>query len=253
AQFGKRTPVGEGWGWDVFASGQGVGTPDGYTVSPAAQYNGRYGEYRASALFGVDGLPLRETYQVSTAGALAYAGGTIRAGRPIADSFGMVHIPGVEGVRVYQNSEEVGRTDDTGVAFIPRMSSYVANQIRIDDRDVPLELSLKMTTQLVSPPLRSGSVVTFEAVRYQAVTGFLQMMSQGKAVPMEGIDVPVRRNGTVLTLSTGRGGEFYLENPPPGVYAGEVSYDERKCQVELLIPESQELMLSLGKVTCEAR
>lgn len=253
AQIGKRTPVGEGWGWDVFASGQGVGTPDGYTVSPAAQYNGPYGEYRASALFGVDGLPMPETYQVSTAGAVAYAGGAVRAGRPIADSFGIVRIPGVEGVRVYQNSEEVGRTDEGGVAFIPRMSSYVANQIRIDDRDVPMELSLKLTTQLVSPPLRGGAVVTFEATRYQAVTGFLVMAWQGRVTPMEGVDLRVRRNGSELILSTGRGGEFYLENPAPGAYTGEVSYDEKKCRVELRIPESRELMLPLGKVTCEAR
>lgn len=252
AQFGKRVPAGEGFGFNVAVDGRGTGSPDFYTASPFAQYNGRYGEYRVSATVN-EGGRVPDTYQVATAGSLAYVADELRLTRPITDSFAVVRLPGVAGVRVYQNNEEIGRTDASGTVFVPRLSSYVENQLRIDHRDVPMEFALKQTAQLVAPPRRSGSLVAFEATRYQAITGRLLMAVDGARRPAEYVEMDLRGEAQTVRLLTGRGGEFFLESLPPGSYRGELEHQGRRCAVEITIPSSEEVMLNVGDAVCEAR
>jgi len=178
-------------------------------------------------------------------------GGAFGLSRPINDSFGLVTVDNLAGVRVYQNNQEVGRTDARGRVFVPEMGSYVENQISIADKDVPMEYSLGEVSRLVSPPLRSGSVIRFEARKYRAVTGKLYAIVDGRIRPVEYHEIRTMVDGKELSFPTGKGGEFYLENLQPGTYGATFEFEGRKCAVELKVPEAEETIVDLGGIACE--
>ena len=252
-QFQKNAPVGEGYG--IRGSVVRTDSPlaSSTAVDPLFQYNGRYGiytaEYRAEF---VDGGSRMETTRLSAAGGIAYVGGTVGFSRPVTDSFGLVRVDRLEGVRVSLNNQEVGRTDASGEVFLPNLGSYYENQVSINDKDVPIDYSLSEVIRYVSPPLRSGSVIPFEARKFQAVTGTIAIRRGGKIFPAEYLEVRMRADGEEIVFPTGKGGEFYLENLPPGRYRGTVQVPEAPCPFEMEIPRSDEMLIELGGLSCEA-
>jgi outer membrane usher protein FimD/PapC len=173
--------------------------------------------------------------------------------RPISDSFGLVSAGGVEGIRVFQNNQEMGRTDAKGRLFLPSLGSYFENQVSIADKDVPIDYSIREVRKVVSPPLRSGSLIPFEVKRLQAVTGKLWLSVDGKRKPAEYLEVRVTRDGREVVFPTGRGGEFYLEDLPPGVHPGFVESGGKRFRFELIVPESKDMIIDLGGLTGEER
>ncbi len=251
-QAQKNQPVGEGWGYRLAAGRTDAPAASVTNVNPFVQYNAKRGiisaEYQGD--FPDSGKTL-ERYRLSVAGGIAYVGGAFGLSRPINDSFGMVTVDNLAGVRVFQNNQEIGRTDARGRVFVPEMGSYVENQISIADKDVPMEYSLGEVSRLVSPPLRSGSVIRFEARKYRAVTGKLGVTVDGRIRPVEYHEIRTMVDGKELSFPTGKGGEFYLENLRPGTYDVTFEFEGRKCGVALKVPESEETIVDLGGFACE--
>lgn len=251
-QAQKNQPVGEGWGYRISAARTDAPEASATSVNPFVQYNAKrailgaeyIGEY-------ADPGRNRERYRLSAAGGVAYVGGVFGLSRPIADSFGLVAVDNLAGVRVYQNNQEIGRTDARGRAFVPAMNSYVENHITIADRDVPMEYSLGEVRRVVSPPLRSGSVIRFEARKYRAVTGKFSVKTDGKLRPVEYHEVRMEVAGRELSFPTGKGGEFYFENLPPGTHAAAFEFEGRKYRFALPVPESEETIVDLGGIVIE--
>jgi len=251
-QFQKNAPTGEGAGFRGSIVRNDSPAAGSTTADPFLQYNGRYGIYTAEYRVDVpDAGPTMESARVSAAGGIAYVGGRVGLSRPVTDSFGLVRVDRLEGVRVYLNNQEIGRTDAAGEVFLPNLGSYYENQISIDDRDIPIEYSLSEVVRYVSPPLRSGSVIPFEARKFQAVSGTLSIRRDGEILPAEYYEVRIRSDGEEVVFPTGKGGEFYLENAPPGRYRGTVGVPGRPCAFELTIPRSDEMLIELGGISCE--
>jgi outer membrane usher protein FimD/PapC len=116
---------------------------------------------------------------------------------------------------------------------------------------MPIDYSLPEVVKYVSPPLRSGSLIPFEARKIQAITGILNIRFDGKVKPVEFREVRMNAEGIETSFPTGRGGEFYLENIRPGSYDAFVDYDGKTCSFELTIPESSEMIVDLGGLVCE--
>jgi outer membrane usher protein FimD/PapC len=251
-QAQKNQPVGEGWGYRVTAAKTDAPAASVTSVNPFVQYNAKRGIVSAeySGDFPDSGKS-RESYRLSAAGGIAYVGGAFGLSRPVTDSFGLVTVDNVAGVRVYQNNQEIGRTDARGRVFLPTMGSYVENQISIADKDVPMDYSLAEVSRLVSPPLRSGSVIRFDARKYRAVTGKLGVKVDGKIRPVEYHEIRTMVSGKELSFPTGKGGEFYLENLQAGTYEAAFEFEGRKCAVPLKVPESEEAIIDLGGIACE--
>jgi outer membrane usher protein FimD/PapC len=156
----RKIEAGAGFGYGTRRTGsisldgsvaREYGGPERRTASatPFFQYNGRYGIYTAVYRADVaDGGDTVETTRVTASGGIAYVGGSLGLSRPVADSFGLVRVGGLEGVRVYRNGQEIGRTDGAGKVFVPDLSSYYENQVSIDDRDVPMEYSIPEVRRL---------------------------------------------------------------------------------------------------------
>jgi len=251
-QAQKNQPVGEGWGYRVTAAKTDAPAASVTSVNPFVQYNAKRGIVSAEFVGEyADPGNNRESYRLSAAGGIAYVGGAFGLSRPVTDSFGLVTVDNLAGVRVYQNNQEIGRTDARGRVFVPGMGSYVENQISIADKDVPMDFSLGEVSRRVSPPLRSGSVIRFDARKYRAVTGKLGVKVDGTIRPVEYHEIRMMADGKELSFPTGKGGEFYLENLPPGTYDATFEHEGRKYGFALKVPESEETIVDLGGFTIE--
>jgi outer membrane usher protein len=177
AEIRRNAPVGTGYGWRATAAREQTPAGTAYKVNPFVQVNGERGIYRAEYAY-VDrprGDDDQHRWDISAAGAIVSLGGAVGLIRPVQDSFALVKVGEVENVRVYVNNREVGRTAADGTLFVPELSSYFDNQVRIEDIDIPIDYLARQLRQDISPPLRSGSCVNFPLLRYQAFTGTLRL------------------------------------------------------------------------------
>jgi len=251
-QVQKTPPPGEGFGYRASVD---VHTNTGKTVTtvnPYGQYKGRYGIYTAQASSEYDGTALATHYYFSASGAFVYAGGAFGLTRPVDDAFAIVQVGEIPGVRVYHNNQEIGRTDRSGKLIIPNFLSYDTNQVRIEDKDIPLNFSLKEVTRLVSPGYRSGTLIRFDSQKVQAFTGFLKILHRGKTLPVEYHRVHWKGNGRSRTFQTGRDGEFFLEEVEPGDYQGFFTWRGRKYVFDLSIPHQDDLIIEGGEILIPA-
>lgn len=252
-QIATTTPVGEGMGYRFSADRNVSDISETVHLSPAVQYNGRYGIVTANLHSETrTGEGTQTGYQWGLSGGIGYVADSFNFARPITDSFAIVDIGDLEGVRVYQSSQEIGRTDKNGRVFLPNLGSYQVNRVAIDDRDIPIDYSLESREVNSSPPLRSGSLISFEVKRYQAVSGRLQVKLESVWVPVEYAELRVELDGTSMIVPTGRGGEFYLENPSPAKYRAIFNYKGIHCDFELAVPDSDDMLIELGELNvCE--
>jgi outer membrane usher protein FimD/PapC len=251
-QARKNLPAGEGWGYNVSVERMDSTALSSTAVNPSLQYNARFGsyaaEYRGERIDGGGGSGIA---RLSAYGGVACVGGTIGFSRPIADSFGLVSVGELEGIRVYHNNQEMGRTDRVGKLFLPTLGSYYENQISIADKDVPIEYSLREVLKVVSPPFRSGSRIPFGVKRVQAVTGTLGWRRDGGWKPAEYVEVRLSVEGKGVAFPTGKGGEFYVEDLGPGTHAASVEKEGKRCLFELIVPATDAMIVDLGRLTCE--
>lgn len=248
-QIGNNTPIGEGLGYRLVGERSDEGFGNAYRLAPSLQYNGPHGVYSLDLRSDRPATgPSQTSYQLGVGGGIAAVGGAVSFSRPVADSFALVEVGGLEGVRVYQSAEEIGRTDSHGRVFLPNLGSYVANRVAIDDRDIPVEYSIENKELNVSPALRSGALIRFDVKRVQAMTGRVLVQVQGQPRPAQYIDLVVTVDGKEVLSPTGSDGEFYLENLPPGRHAARFSLEGRECRFELTVPTSQAMLVELGVV-----
>jgi outer membrane usher protein len=246
-QVQKNAPTGEGYGYRVIAETTEQKGERSSRLAPYFQYNGKYGIYSAE-YSGIYGNGRADTYTFSAAGSAVYAGNTVGFSRPISDSFAIVNVDKLKGVRVYRNNQEVEKTGSSGNAVIPNLSSYADNNIAIDDKDIPVNYNIAGIRRYVSPPLRSGTFLKFEATRIQAFSGTLKIALGGKTRTLENIDVLMIVDGKEVSFPTGMGGEFYFENTKPGTYRASLKHGGKRFSFDMVVPESNEMMVNMGEI-----
>ncbi len=250
-QLQKNPPVGEGYGFRVAMNRTELNPQKFNSLNPFFQYNGPYGIYTAEYRGEYGDRGQSDSYFLSAAGGLAYVGHTLGFSRPITDSFGLVKVGEIEGVMVSQNNQPIGRTNSSGKVFVPNLNAYADNQITIHDRDIPIDYSFPEVSRYVSPPLRSGTLLTFEATKIQAITGRLGVRWEGRVQPVEFQEIRLKVGEREIAFPTGREGEFYLENIQPGRHGLVIPFMNQSCTFDIIIPKSDEIIIDLGGLICE--
>lgn len=250
-QLTKRQPVGEGLGF--IAAAERIGGADGRSVNLTSnvQYNAPSAILRADLGRHTDSRGRsREDYRLSVAGGVGYAGGQVALGRPVTESFGIVKVGELPGVVISLNGQSMGKTDEQGKLFIPTLASFYDNEIALSAADVPIEYSFSTMKKTIAPAARSGVYLQFEVSRLQAFSGKLKYRSDIGSRPIEYEEIFLDVAGHRRSLQTGRGGEFYLENLPPGRYASAAKAEGKSCFFDIVIPETSETFVDLGDVMC---
>jgi len=231
----------------LFGLGYIASVDSAHTINGSFLYRSQYGDA------GIDyskgrGSVFADTLRLS--GGLAIIGHGIYLTRPVTGSFALVDIPDTSGIHIYLENQDVGKTNKHGKLLITGLLPNYGNSVRLEDADAPLNTSLQTEQKFVAPPPKGGAVITFPAVRLQALVGVLQVIVNGKpVVPADG-ELVLSGNGFDGRSDIGTGGEFYLENIPAGKYKALIRFAQGDCAFDLVAPASTEMLLNLGTVTC---
>jgi len=286
-QIQKDQPVGEGLGYR--ASLNRTETPANIVTSlnPYIQYNARYGILSADAVIqDAQQGNTAETYTLSLAGSLVYAGGFFGISRPVNDSFGIVAFnQSVPGAAVLNNGQDIGKTGRFNTMVIPTLTSYGQNKVTLETKNIPMDYSITDVNKTLSPSLWSGSCIYFDVQRLRAVTGRLFVEKEGRKAPLEYVEVTLKAGDKKITFPTGKGGEFYVENLlpqaledadeagrsavdkqscraikqiiqaggnsiAPGTYQAFVDSEEVRCEFYLTFPKDGETITDVGEIFC---
>jgi outer membrane protein OmpA-like peptidoglycan-associated protein len=219
-----------------------------------------------------------ESYTLSASGSLVYAGGFYGLSRPVSDSFGIVMLDKLPGAMVLNNGQEIGKTGPSGMMVVPTLASYSQNEITLDVKNIPMEYSVSGVNKALSPSLWSGSCVAFDAAKIQALTGSLFATQDKTKKPVEYQEGTIVVGAQSVEFLTGKGGEFYIENTlpketkeapdqlscrsiaerravagkaiKPGTYPAFIDYDGKKCEFEVVFPETEDVITDVGEVGC---
>jgi outer membrane usher protein len=242
AEVQQSLPLGPGFGYRVRGD-IAEGAARGLAV---LQYQGPYGRYEAS----YERIDSEDRVTASIAGGLIAAGGSVFATRPVNQSFAVIQVPGVEGVRGYLNNQEIGRTNARGDLPVPDLLPYYGNRLGIAQRDIPLDYAVGATEQVVASPFRGGAVVRFAVQQVRAVMGsVLLVRGEETFAPAYG-QIVVTVDGQETGSPIGRDGEFYFENVAPGQYPAVVEHETGRCAFTLEVPAGAGPIVELGTVRC---
>ncbi|MFT3693198.1 MAG: fimbria/pilus outer membrane usher protein [Kofleriaceae bacterium] len=197
---------------------------------------------RATATVDWFGSALRG--DVGIAGGIVAIGGTVKPTRPVLGSFALVRVPGAANVQTYLENHPIGRTDGDGDLVIPELEAGYANRLRIDARDLPLDIATGALERLVGPPRRGGAIVEFAAAHTSIVSGTIVNKldySFGDIVIDGDQHAPI-----------GHEARFEIDGISPGKHRARVELDDQHCGFEFVVPENQNTV-ELGRVTCSAR
>ncbi|MBI5408429.1 MAG: fimbrial biogenesis outer membrane usher protein [Nitrospirae bacterium] len=241
----KSLPAGDGFGFRSDLESSGADR----SVDGSVRYQNGMGIYEARyANKNKD-----DGFGVSMSGGVGYIDGSVFLSRPVNDSFAKVKVGALKDVRVYFNGNEEGRTDHKGEFIVSDIRSFHDNKIAIESADIPLNYAIPAVSQYISPPFRSGSLVEFDVKKTQGVTGSAYISRNGEVVPAEYSVLFVQAENAAIEGLVGKEGEFYIENVPAGRHGAKLFYKGKECRFDMIIPESDETVLDIGKVTCEVK
>ena len=165
-------------------------------------------------------------------------------------SFALIRVPGVAGVRGFSSNQEVGRTGRSGDLLVTDLLSYHGNRVSISDQDVPMDHAIDATEKIVAPPHRGGALVSFPVRKVRSVTGIIAVrVGPAVIVPASG-ELTLERDGVRSVSPLGNGGEFYFEHLPAGRYPATVTYQGGTCRLVVSVPRSPGSFLDLGRLAC---
>ena len=189
---------------------------------------------------------------VTLSGGLAFVGKDFFLTQPVSGGFAEVDLHGLSHIRVLANGVDAGRTDGRGKLLVSELFPYQTNQVSISGEDAPLNYSIQSTDAYIVPPDRGGSTMNFDVHRLQAFTGLLAVRTAtASVIPTFGI-VTLVANGKSSTFDIGGNGAFYFENIAPGRYAAKIQYRGGQCSFDIVIPQADRDIVSLGTLTCRA-
>lgn len=242
----RSVPGRTGVGYDV----SGTGSPDQVLLHGSAQARSNHGRLSASATHS-QGRP--HTLLEGAVGVALVPGTGLFVSQPIEQSFGVIQVPGVKGVRGYLNNQEVGHTNSEGDLFVPGLLPYYANRLRIENSDLPVDVQATDDELMIAPSYRGAAVVRFEAHRVSLLRGNIQLrLEDGSLVPARYGDVVVLARDQTFSSPLGEAGEFEFDGVSPGVWQAEVVSQTGRCTATLRVPDESTFVHDLGVLLCTA-
>jgi outer membrane usher protein len=226
------------------------------SVTQAGEATNGSAAVQAQSLFGrMSGSVIRQDGQTHTlvegAGTIIFAPDSgIYVSQPL-QAFAVVEVPGIEGVRVYLNNTEIGRTDGEGKLFVPNLQPYYSNELSIDPADLPLGTEVDGETVRLAPPSRGGATVIFNLRKLRLVRGVLTTWKDGQRVPLKYGVVTLTSHSAEKESPIGPDGQFELDGAETGIWRGVASSPSfGRCTVEVDVA-GDVLVRDVGELDCQ--
>ena len=203
-------------------------------------YTWRFGTYTLEASSFEGSTAARAT----ASGGFGALAGHIFASRPVTESFGLVSVGDLEGIRVFHEGNPVGRTDNHGQVILPRLTPYSANRITIEERDIPIDITIKDREMRIIPQFRSGALAQYDARRRASAILEVRLADDshlpvGSEVQLAGVRYFV-----------GHGGEIFIPDlVPASRFTAQLATGRCSFDVEL-VPLKGEVLPKLGPFIC---
>ena len=204
-------------------------------------YAGRYGRVYSD----ISASSSQTSLRLGASGGMAAAAGHVFFTKRLDESFAVAELKGYPGVGMGLGSTITAHTDKDGIAFIPYLSPYQANQVRLDPKDLPLSAELDSIEQQVVPSWRSAVRVVFPVRSGRAALVKLQL-ENGEPIPAGAV---VQIQGDKQEFYVGRRGEAFVT----GLQASnelQVRHQSLRCGLRLDLPAANDDVLRIGPVTC---
>jgi outer membrane usher protein len=244
AETGQQLPQGEGLGYrlgTLLARNHGVASDFTYG---SATWNLKPVTVDLNASAQTQGGNAHYA-EASVSGAVVALDGYVGATRPVSDGFALARL-GVPqaGVDISLNSQVQGQTDADGNLLIPNVGAFGRQDVTLDDRQLSMEYNLARKRVTIAPAYKSGTLVNFGGRKLRAVSGQAWLV-QGESRTALATRAWEMTGPGRLQIETARSGEFYLEDAPPGRYAGSVEVNGRRYSCVMDIPSFAEAVHEL--------
>lgn len=228
-------------------SGGGIGGQINAQYGAVSSVGGRVTAEHSMGRVDADIMWTPSSWQggLAVAGGLVFIGGRMFATRPVQSGYVLVRAEGASGSRVYRENQSAGRLDSHGDLIVTDLQPFYANHIRLDARELPVDISLTDLERLVAPQRRGGMIVHFVSGVGAVVHGRIEIPNTDASYGEIVVDT--------LRGPLGRDGVFELEPVPAGHHAGSVELDGHTCTFTIDVPAGVN-DVDLGAVRCtEAR
>lgn len=227
-------------GWRVLGGRFGDDAHAEAGVDHAGRYGRVYGDVSASRS--------QQSLRVGGSGGMAVAARKVFFSKRLDESFAVAELKGYPGVGVGLGSTVTATTDESGIAFIPYLGAYQANQVRLDPRDLPISAQLDSIEKIVVPAWRSAVKVEFPVRSGQSALVKIHD-EKGEPIPPGST---VHLQGDKEEFFVGRRGEAFLTGLQP-TNRLQVRARGGSCGLTLELPKTDEEVLRLGPVTCRSK
>jgi outer membrane usher protein len=240
ARYQKSAPMDSGYGYHLAAA-----TSNDSFVDAGVLAHNQYGTYsldvRNSQYSGT-------AWQAGTRGSVAYMAGMTQFSRQIQDAFAVVKVGNIEGVRVYSENIEVGRTNENGQVFVPGLVPYLNNQLRIEVDDLPLNARIGETKRDTAPFYKSGILVDFDV---QISTNVILRAVRPDGTPMpEGSIAHVFHTGD--NFPVGMDGKLFLQGIDRSSEVT-IRWNGTTCDIDVPFPTGSAVIARVGDIVCMPR
>ncbi|MCC8362790.1 fimbria/pilus outer membrane usher protein [Lysobacter sp. A6] len=164
-------------------------------------------------------------------GAVLHRDGVTFSPYPIDDSFGILKLGSVPGVKVQTPAGPVW-TDWSGQAVVPQLQPYRMNAIELITKTLPRNINVANARHELEVGRGSVQHIAFDVMRARRVL-LLAKMLDGSPVP-SGATVIDGRNKLVTMVSDG--GEIFMTNDPAGEAFGIHLPEGGECILEFKLP-----------------
>jgi outer membrane usher protein len=228
-------------------AGTGLGYGAALQLGAIDRFDGRLSYQTDFGTFGAElsWVDARTGVRMSASGGIGFMRKKVFASRKLTQSFATVKVGNYAGVRIYADNQQVGTTNASGVAVIPRLRPFERNEVRIEVADLPLDAQIDESEQSVRPYDRSGVAVEFGVKPAHGAIVTL-VGADGKPLPA---GASVRLNGSAEDFVVAPGGEAYLTGLG-AASRGVATWQTGTCTFQVSYPESALPQPRLGPVEC---
>ena len=164
----------------------------------------------------------------------------------VNDSYGVVDTNGIKNVRVYVDNQSYTKTNELGIAFIPRLRSFSKNYVSIEQSDLPLDVEIESLVMQPVPAWRSGIFINFPIKKIKPIT-FQLKKENSEFIP---VGSSIKLNGIDVDSLVGYDGQVYLTNLQQTNQL-EVNFHSGQCRAEIQLEKYDEKMPDLGEIICK--
>jgi len=233
----RSIPLGPGYGYRLRTT---EGNQEKQEGGFYYQNNDGYYGIEAAQQSGQDSLRLIER------GSLVFLHKHLLVSRWLNDSFGVVEVPNAKDLPVYVNNQITATTDHRGLALLPWLVAYNRNSVRLDDTNLPTDVSVDLEARTVVPMARSPIFLRYKPESIGGATLVL-VTSEGQPLP-RGATVMVNENGETYEVELH--GEVFVTDIsyPATIHA---AWERGMCDVRIAKPPADTPIPRIGPLVCK--